>query len=357
MNVCILGRGLTSLTLAKTLVNQGICVDIFSSKNNFQQDINRTLGISKVNSDFFNKEIINIEKLLWDIKKIEIFSDNLNKQKILNFENNNNKKLFSMVKNDVLFNLLLLELKKEKLCNFKKDPIHIDIIKKNYNLVFNCDYLNSITKKYFYKQIKKNYNSSAYISILNHSKVQNDTATQIFTKKGPLAFLPISETETSIVYSFKGLEKINLKDLIKKYNTKYKIKNISDPSKFKLNSSNLRTYHYSNILAFGDLLHKVHPLAGQGFNMILRDIKEINNLIKSKNDNGLILDKSICIEFEKKTRDKNYLFSSGIDFIYEFFNLENKINTNMLSKSVKYLGSNKNINKIFTKIADNGLVF
>ena len=28
-------------------------------------------------------------------------------------------------------------------------------------------------------------------------------------------------------------------------------------------------------------------------------------------DNGLILDKSICIEFEKKTRDKNYLFSSS----------------------------------------------
>ena len=27
------------------------------------------------------------------------------------------------------------------------------------------------------------------------------------------------------------------------------------------------SYYKDNILAFGDLLHKVHPLAGQGFNM------------------------------------------------------------------------------------------
>ena len=31
MNVCILGNGLTSLTLAKSLVNKGICVDIISN--------------------------------------------------------------------------------------------------------------------------------------------------------------------------------------------------------------------------------------------------------------------------------------------------------------------------------------
>ena len=355
MNVCILGSGLTSLTLAKTLVNLGICVDIFSSKNKFQKDINRTLGISKVNLEFFNKEILNIEKFIWDVKKIEIFSENLNNQKLLNFENNNNP-LFSMIRNDELVKFLYLKLKKEKLCNFKKNSFQIDKIKKKYNLIFNCDYLNLISKKFFFKQIKKNYRSFAYISIIKHVKIQNNKAVQIFTKKGPLAFLPMSETETSIVYSVKGFEKIDLKDLINKYNTNYSIKNISNPSKMKLNSSNLRTYYHENILAFGDLLHKVHPLAGQGFNMILRDIKEIKNLIKLKKNNGLDLDSSICIEFEKKMKNKNYLFSNGIDFVYEFFNFENKLNNNILSKSVKYFGKNKNINKIFIKIADNGIV-
>ena len=35
-------------------------------------------------------------------------------------------------------------------------------------------------------------------------------------------------------------------------------------SSFELKSSNLRNYYKENILAFGDLLHKLHPLAGQG---------------------------------------------------------------------------------------------
>ena len=55
MKVCILGSGLTSLTLAKTLVNQGIYVDIYLSKSNSDKDKTRTIGISKTNIDFFNK--------------------------------------------------------------------------------------------------------------------------------------------------------------------------------------------------------------------------------------------------------------------------------------------------------------
>ncbi len=205
--------------------------------------------------------------------------------------------------------------------------------------------------------MRKNYNSYAFTSIIKHLKIQNNKAIQIFTKRGPLAFLPLSETETSVVYSVRGIEKINFYDLIKKYNTNYKIKKISDPSKFKLNSSNLRTYYKNNILAFGDVLHKVHPLAGQGFNMILRDIREILNLIKSKKKNGLVIDSSICVDFEKNLKNKNYLFSNGVDLIYEFFNLENKINNNLLSKSLKFFGKNQNMNKTFIKIADKGLTF
>ena len=54
---------------------------------------------------------------------------------------------------------------------------------------------------------------------------------------------------------------------------------------------------------------------------------------------------------------KNYIFSNGIDLIYEFFNLEKKTKNNILSKSVKFMGSNPSINKIFTKIADKGIFF
>ena len=38
--------------------------------------------------------------------------------------------------------------------------------------------------------------------VIFNEKILNNTATQIFTKNGPLAFLPISPNETSVVYSF-----------------------------------------------------------------------------------------------------------------------------------------------------------
>ena len=72
MRVCILGSGLTALTLAKALVNQNIFVDLISSNKNYKINHSRTIGISKSNFNYFNKNITNIKKICWKIKKIEI---------------------------------------------------------------------------------------------------------------------------------------------------------------------------------------------------------------------------------------------------------------------------------------------
>ena len=177
---------------------------------------------------------------------------------------------------------------------------------------------------------------------------------QIFTKLGPLAFLPISEKETSVVYSFYNKKKKDINNLIRHYNQKYKILKIEKVNSFELKSLSLRSYYHNHILAFGDLLHKIHPLAGQGFNMTIRDIKILLEIIASKHRLGLDLDSSINYEFEKKLKHKNFIFSNGIDLVHEFFNFERKINSSILSKSVKLLNKNSNINKFFTKIADRG---
>ena len=355
MKVSILGNGITSLSLAKLLANQGIAVDIYSN-NEFKKNNIQTLGISKTNIDFFNEKILNIKKLLWKINKIEIYSENFENEKILDFFKNN-EDLFFVIKNNDLYEYLKFELKKNKLVNFKKKINYQNFFKKNYNLIFNCDHNHTISKKFFYKNVFKNYNSFAYITVINHKKIlDNHTASQIFTKKGPLAFLPISSNKTSIVYSIKGKKEFDIEPLISKYNTKYKIVSIEKILRFSLSSSNLRSYYYENIIAFGDLLHKIHPLAGQGFNMTIRDIKEIYRLILLKKELGLDLNKSMGLEFEKNTKAKNFLFSNSVDFIHEYFSFENKINNNFLSKTVKLLGKNKIVNNFFTKFADNGIV-
>ena len=352
MRVCILGTGLSSLTLAKALVNQNIYVDLYQKKKINLNDKSSTIGISKSNIDFFNNSIMNVDKIAWKLKKIEIFSDNLGKEKLINFENNHNE-LFSIIRNQKLFESLIKSLSKDK--HFKRiNSLKNFNLSDNYNLIINTDFTSPITKKYFSRKILKQYNSSAYTTIIQHEKIVNDIAVQIFTKLGPLAFLPISEKETSVVYSFYNKKNENINNLIEKYNRKYKILKIEKINSFELKSLNLRSYYQDNILAFGDLLHRIHPLAGQGFNMTIRDIKILLEIIVSKFSLGLDLDSSVNYEFENRLKHKNFIFSNGIDMVHEFFNFERKINSNFLSKSVQLLNKSPKINKFFTKIADRG---
>ena len=144
-------------------------------------------------------------------------------------------------------------------------------------------------------------------------------------------------------------------DIINNNNPKFEINKILDLNNFQLKSSNLRNYYYKNVLAFGDLLHRIHPLAGQGFNMTIRDIKIISEIIQNKIDLGMQLDESILEEFEKKTKHINFIYSSGIDFIYEFFNFDKKTKNNNLIKTLRFLGRNKNVTNAFIELADKGL--
>ena len=356
--VCIIGNNLTSLVLAKALINKEIFVDIFYKNKKVNINKTRTIGLSRSNIDYFNKNISNINKILWPIKKIKIYSENSGDEEIIRFEDQR-RGLFSIMKNDKIINQLYLELNKSRLFKFRKDNGYKSLKKTNYDLLINCDFKHEITKKFFHKKFEKEYNSIAFTTVINHKKLRfNNTAFQVFTNDGPIAFLPISNEKTSIVYSIRTKNfntKINIKSLIKKYNLDYEIKNIDKISKFKLSSLNLRNYYRNNILAFGDLLHKLHPLAGQGFNMSIRDISRLLEIIDEKVELGLSLDESVCVEFQNITKSRNFIFSEGIDFIYESFNSKDRFKKNFIDRSVKLIGKNKLVNKYFKKIADIGL--
>ena len=358
MKICIIGNNLTSLALAKALVNHEIFIDIFYTRKNLNYNKTRTIGLSKSNIDYFNKHIIDIKKIIWPIKEIKIFSENSGNKEIIKFEDQNSN-LFFIMQNQKIYSLLTSELNKSKFFKLKKYTTLNNLNKFKYDLIINCDYNHEITKKFFSKKFEKKYNSVAFTTIIDHKKLSsNNEATQTFTNDGPIAFLPISKEKTSIVYSArvkKNKSDLDIKNIINKFNPKYEIKKIHKISKFELKSLNLREYYKDNILAFGDLLHKLHPLAGQGFNMSIRDIKELLKIIDYKIKLGLSIDQNICIEFQNNTKSKNFVFSEGINFIYEYFNSENKIGNDVIDSTVRLIGRNKILNKYFKIIADVGL--
>ena len=364
MNICIIGDGLTGLSLAKNLINKKINVHFCYKKKIRNSLSSRTIGISKNNLEFFRKEIYKIpKKILWEIEKIEIFSEKIGNENLLSFENDK-ENLFCMIKNDKLYLSLMNGINKNKYFKkilIKNKSFYENILKeKKYDLIINCDSDNFLSNKFF-KKIEKNYDNFAYTTILKHKKIKNNVATQVFTKSGPIAFLPISSNETSIVCSIDTKNRkytdSEILDLIIKNNQKYQIQKILKLSQFKLSSSNLRNYHYENILAFGDLLHRIHPLAGQGFNMTIRDIKVLSRIIQKKIDLGMQLDSLILKDFEKETKNRNFIFSNSIDFIYEIFNFDKGTKNKNLNNILKIIGKNKKLTNFFIKSADKGLNF
>tara|TARA_B100001750_G_C15484690_1_gene587597 strand:+ start:807 stop:1859 length:1053 start_codon:yes stop_codon:yes gene_type:complete len=350
MKITLYGKNLTSFVLAYVLASKKIFIEIISKNDVKSYFPSRTLAISKNNFEYLNK-ILNKKVRSWKVSSIKIYNEKLDDNSSVEF-NNETKELFNLVKYNELYNIFKNEISKNHYIKFKKK------ISNNSSLIINTDINSYITKKYFFKKIYKNYKSFAYTGIIEHKKIKNSVAYQIFTQYGPLAYLPINNNKTSIVYSYNGKKNINsheIKKILNKYNMKYQITKIGNIQKFKINFSVLRNYFYKNILAFGDLLHKVHPLAGQGFNMTIRDIIILSDIINSKINLGLDINASVASEFEKKLKHKNYLFSSGIDFIYEFFIFDNKAN-NILSKNIfRFLNNSNFLKKKSIFFADKGL--
>ncbi len=353
MKICLLGNNLTNLVLANILLKKKINVEIISqAKPTLLTNTVRTIAISNENYKFLKENIKGISNLGWPTEKIKIYSDKNKSSELFEFKNNNQKN-FYLLKYSALYNLM----KKNKFLKFiKLKNYSLDVIRKrNYDLIINSEQNNQITKKYFQKKIEKNYKSLAHTAIIDHKKIENKIATQIFTKKGPIAFLPLSNNQTSIVFSnnsTKLIDKLSLLQIIKKYNHQYNIIKISEVESVGIKFLVLRDYVFKNILSFGDLIHKVHPLAGQGFNMTIRDIKSLSNILDENIKLGIDDGKIIAQKFQEKNKHLNFIYGLGIDTINTFFSLDSKLKNNLSENIFKVLKGNKLLNKYATFLSN-----
>ena len=353
MNICLLGNNLTNLLLGSILTKKKINVDIIYQPTKFElKNTVRTIAISNDNYNFLRENLKGFKNLGWPTKKIKIYSEKNKSTELFEFKNKNQNN-FYLLKYIEIYNLL----KKNKLINFiKLKTYNFDLIKKkNYNLIINSDHNNPITKKHFQKKIEKNYKSLAHTAIINHSKIENKVAIQVFTNSGPLAFLPLSKNQTSIVFSnnsSKLIEKNKFLKNIKKYNLKYKINNMSDVESFNIKFSYLRNYTFKNILSFGDLIHKVHPLAGQGFNMTIRDIKSLSQIIDKNIKLGIDDGEIIAQSFQENNKHLNFIYGVAIDSINSFFKIDSKLNNNLSHPIFKILKGNKFLNNYATFLSN-----
>ena len=357
MKICLIGQNLTNLILASVFEEKKLNVDIYSNKKFQNIKTNRTIALSSENFDYL-KFVTKSSITPWKSKEIKIFTESSQSKEAINFIKKN-KEVFNLVSYSKLNEIFLKKMKKSKFIKLyhldTSSSLILNKIKK-YDLVINSENKNFISNKFFTNKLKKNYRSRAYTFIINHSRKDNDIAIQVFTKFGPLAFLPLSNTKTSIVFSYKGVKIDDKKiiDIFKKYNSFYSNTKINKIENFSLSFEMLRNYTYNNILAFGDLIHRIHPLAGQGFNMTIRDIKIISKLVNDRISLGLPIDMSVAEDFQNSTKHLNYLYGKAVDGIYEFFRLDSNINNSISKPVFKILNKNSIFKKYSNILSDKG---
>ena len=212
------------------------------------------------------------------------------------------------------------------------------------------------------REIEKNYKEMALTAIVEHnSKIEK--VSQFFLKEGPLAILPFNKKMFSIVWSVSNIfyQKNNesIKEILHKkiqliFNN-IKINNINNIRSFPI-TLNLKTkYFKKNVLILGDGLHAVHPMAGQGFNLVLRDIKKLSNLTSKALSLGLSLKNSFILkDFYQARNPENTILGLGIDLTNIFFK-DNKYFSPIKKKILNKITYFKFIKKISQIVSDKGI--
>ena len=377
--ICIIGGGLAGITTAVCLSKLNVNIDLITNSN-FNTKSNRTTAISQSNYEFLRKLEItkSQENFFWSCLNMKIYSLSKNKKlnEILGIQNKN-KKILYMMNNSKLIESMVKNIKKNKLLNIKikkisrivssgflKSVKFRNIDNSRYNLIIDCTgadsslYQNNNNEKSF----EHYYNEISITTILKHNPIKNIIAKQIFLNDGVIAFLPISNIKTSVIWSIsKGaFDKKNTKAIIKNYAENF-VKNIKFISKleYKELKLSLRKKYFSNrVLFFGDALHQIHPLAGQGFNMTLRDLYILERVLKNKINLGLdIGTNDVLTEFANEARPKNLIYSLGIDFTKNFFSFKTKPFPMIRNEIINRINKNTLLKEFFFNIADKGLRF
>ena len=296
----------------------------------------------------------------------------------------NNKKIFYMLNNKILKESIIKNIKKQKIINLTVNKKISKIINsgflksvkfknKNsskYNLIILCTGSNSNLSKIFSnnQSFGHSYGDVSITTVLKHKSNSNNIARQIFLGDEIIALLPISNTKTSIVWSvkkniinnYKNQKELFIKNKIKFY-TKDFIKKIKFVSNIEFKNTNLlirKQYFKERVLLFGDALHEVHPLAGQGFNMMLRDLINLEKILSNKINLGLDIGSSDSLaEFSANMKPRNFAYSVGIDFIKNSFSFKNKSFQAFRNKIISSLNKNNFIKDLFFNIANKGIKF
>ena len=356
-NITIVGGGLVGLISAALLANNKFFVNIIEANpKNFKLEDAKALALSN-SSVFILKKLRIWEDLLKNttpIKEIHVSQKNSFGRTLFKSEDYEEDALGYIVSYSSLMNLL--RNKVEKLCNtqiisnakaesiqesdgekqvvIKREKSHENI---PFNLLVLADGGKSSIKGIELIREEKNFEHIALVALIQANKSHNGRAYERFTSKGPIALLPNISDRFTLVWTgpenyIRELESSNNNFLLQKLQENFgnrvgKFISINERSIFPLKSSILKNISNPDVIAIGNASQIIHPVAGQGLNIGIRDALELSKHINFFE--GRSFPKNVARDFNKIRENKSAEIIKITDQLSSFF-LEDIIGLNTL---------------------------
>lgn len=138
--------------------------------------------------------------------------------------------------------------------------------------------------------VRKPYRQDAIVAHVRTERPHDETAWQCFSPQGPLAFLPLADGRSSIVWSLdegSAAEILALDDAAFSRRLErafeYRLGGVTDVNErgvFPLGHGHVDHYVKPGVALIGDAAHNIHPLAGQGANLGIRDAIVLADTLK-----------------------------------------------------------------------------
>ena len=268
-----------------------------------------------------------------DIEKISCRLASIKDGSSITFDNEPNSTMGKILPNKIISGQLATSLKENKNIDtlFKTKSIRkethsnkVSILIDEQKEIFARVLILSVNDENLLEQnnikfISQNLNQTAFsINVKGEFKKQNH-AFQIFTSSGPLAFLPYSHNQASLVWSLKNgskelnYEKSKLESKVNEYFEKeigaLKIENIET---HKLNFLYAKKLYHGNTVLMGNIAHNIHPIAGQGLNLSIKDISLFVEVILKYTSLGYEVNNRMAFkEFDQLRKIDNAAYSFG----------------------------------------------
>ena len=176
----------------------------------------------------------------------------------------------------------------------------------------------------------RDYEQSAVVAHLQTERPHENTAWQRFLPAGPLALLPLADGRSSLVWSMPEDEARRVLALDDQaflgelgIASDFRLGRIlatSARAAFPLKLQLAQRYQAERFVLLGDAAHAVHPLAGQGVNLGLRDVTEMRDtLVAARLAGRDIGAEHVLRRYARRRRSADTLDALGLDALARIY--------------------------------------